>query len=465
MQQVLFYLPFTDGLFPPNGVPVYGFGAMLFFTFVLIAMVWGPRRCERIGLPRDRLQDLAIVLFLTGIAGARCLYMLQYHKQFSWDQPTRLIGEFFQIWNGGIVFYGSLAGGVLGYIVFYRIVLKKLGISNWQLADAIAPLIAVGLAIGRIGCYLNGCCWGQPVCQECQPAPLVHVAPIVGQFPLLPAHARDQVTRPARPDDRLPHIRGLQTSTGFSLQPRRALGQGDPRSVVAGVEPGSAAAEAGLQPGDKVVQVQGEANQILVEVVGSSEQVTSARQKMIAAGGAVLRTESLGKAVESTLIAFPTVEAYHSGVTPFLERGIQAPTMYVHDTLWELARDWPRGVNQLSLVVERNGQDVALVFTPRTVPFYPTQLYETISMLLLIGLLLSFQPFRRHDGQVMVLFLLGYAVHRFFNESIRIEPTYALGLTLSQWISLLMIALAIGLEWILRWTQPRRDISTAPLTV
>ena len=48
-------------------------------------------------------------------------------------------------------------------------------------------------------------------------------------------------------------------------------------------------------------------------------------------------------------------------------------------------------------------------------------------MVLLILLLLAYYPFRRHDGQLMVVLMLGYAVHRFINESLRIEPSYALG--------------------------------------
>ena len=62
-------------------------------------------------------------------------------------------------------------------------------------------------------------------------------------------------------------------------------------------------------------------------------------------------------------------------------------------------------------------------FTPRTVGLYPTQLYETVSMGLLILLLLAYYPYRRHDGQLMVVLMVGYAVHRFINESLRIEPT------------------------------------------
>ena len=228
MQQVLLNLPFTSGFFPPDGLPVYGFGAMLFLTFVLTAMLWGPLRAVKVGLPKDRLQDFAILLFITGIAGARVVYMIQYRNQF----PNDLIGlvkSFFQIWNGGIVVYGAVFGGLIGYLFFYRIVLRKFNVSGWKLADAVAPLIAFGMAVGRIGCYLNGCCWGQPVCEECQPVP---ISATLGEFPLMPAHARDQVILPARADDRMPQIRGLQTSTGFAIAPRLPLGIGDPRSLV-----------------------------------------------------------------------------------------------------------------------------------------------------------------------------------------------------------------------------------------
>ncbi len=106
-------------------------------------------------------------------------------------------------------------------------------------------------------------------------------------------------------------------------------------------------------------------------------------------------------------------------------RGTAAPgiDLYATDRLEDLARDWPRGKSQLTLAVERDGRIIDLEpFSPRTIGLYPTQLYETVSMVLLILLLLAFYPFRRHDGQLFVLLMIGYAVHRFINESLRIEP-------------------------------------------
>jgi prolipoprotein diacylglyceryltransferase len=118
----------------------------------------------------------------------------------------------------------------------------------------------------------------------------------------------------------------------------------------------------------------------------------------------------------------------------------------------------PRGQTRMALTVDRATGPVNLDFRPRTVTLFPTQLYETISMLLLIALLLAYQPFRRHEGQLFVLWLICYGIHRFLNEAIRIEPTYKIfgidvGLTASQWISVGIILGGIVLEMVLRKIQ------------
>jgi phosphatidylglycerol---prolipoprotein diacylglyceryl transferase len=387
MQQILFHVPFTQSWLPPDGIPLHGFGVMLFLCFVLTAMVWGPRRAVQVGLPKERLQDMAILVFVAGIGGARVVYMIQYADQF---KGKNLFFEFFKIWEGGIVFYGSVIGGVIAFLAFRHFVLKKLGVSVWKLGDAVAPLVAFGLALGRIGCYLNGCCWGQVAVPEVQPVPL---AAEMGQFPLLSGHGvREQVTTPPDTSKQLPQVWGVQTLTGFTY----AVSFEPPGGVLVDrIEPGSEASTK-LKPGDQILKVNGKA------VDWKAEDLDPAR--------------------------------------------------------------WPRTGKTLTLEIARAGEKKEIELTPRTVTVFPTQLYEVVSMALLTVLLLAYQPFRRHDGQLLVVLMVGYGLHRWLNEAIRIEPTYALGMTFSQWTSVVIIAGGVVLEVILRRTQPKLPRGPVPLS-
>lgn len=437
MQQILFTIPILKDRFPPDGIPVPGFGTMLFVAFLVVAL-WGSRRARRIGMPPERFQDFVLWIFVGGLIGARILYMIQYSHHFLDRSLLGWLGAFLKIWEGGIVFYGSVVGGVLAYGLFYWLVLRHLRISNWQLADVIAPLIAAGVAIGRLGCWLNGCCWGQVACAATASVPLG-----AAHFPLLPAHARSQLVAD----------QGLQTTTGFALtHVNHRLPLGDPRSLILAVEPGSAAEQAGLEAGDRIVRVNGQPNAILLEPLGTAEMIETAWQNWRALGIGQEERTSTGRRV----LRCETLEEYLQLRQRLTQRG-QETHIYVEDLFNELVRDWPRGHNRLRLSVERQGQTLDLApFVPHTVGLYPTQLYETVSMLLLLPVLLLYYPYRRHDGQLLVLLMFGYAVHRFINESLRVEPAYTFGLTLSQWGSLVVAATAVILEAYLWWTQPSR---------
>jgi prolipoprotein diacylglyceryltransferase len=441
MHQILFHIPVLKDRFPPDGYPVPMFGVMLFLAAV-VGTAWAAARGRRAGMPPQRTQDMVIAIFVAGLVGARVLYMVQYHHQFPDKSALGLFVEFFQIWKGGIIFYGSVAGGVVGYLLFYHLVIRRLQphVSGWQLADAAAPVLALGLAVGRVGCYLNGCCWGQVAVEEACPVPLG-----AAHFPLLPAHARDQLV------GALPGHRQLQTSAGFAAAPRGRGPGADPRTVVAAVEPGSAAGAAGLRPGDRVVGVNGRPNRVVVEVLGGDGR-PAAVAALEAEGG---RAEEGGpERVTRVFFDDPGEAAAGAAAARLAAPGV---TLVETDELSDLVRDWPRGRPDLALTVLRDGREVALpAFVPRTVGLYPTQLYETLSMVLLIPVLLAYYPFRRHDGQLMTLCMAAYAVHRFVNESLRVEPAVALGLTLSQWGSVAILAVAAGLEAYLWRTTPSR---------
>jgi len=133
---------------------VHWFGIMIALAF-LGGMWTAVRRAPRAGIPGDVIADLVVPwLLLGGVLGARLLYIATYWRESFAGQPWT---EVFMIQRGGLVYYGGLAGASLACIIFARI--KQ--VSLWKLADIFAPSIALGSMFGRVGCLMNGCCFGR----------------------------------------------------------------------------------------------------------------------------------------------------------------------------------------------------------------------------------------------------------------------------------------------------------------
>ena len=133
--------------------PVYWFGALIACGF--IAGLWtAGRRAQRYGLTPDQVGDAGPWLILGTVIGARGLYVATYWEESFAGQPW---WEIFMIRHGGIVFYGGLIGASLTIILYCQ----RRKIPLWKLADAFAPSIALGYVFGRLGCLMNGCCYGR----------------------------------------------------------------------------------------------------------------------------------------------------------------------------------------------------------------------------------------------------------------------------------------------------------------
>lgn len=140
----LFDIPLIDK-------PIRSYGFMIVVGFLLASWL-ASRECRRRGLP-DSIYDIGVVMLLSGLFGGRLFYYLEfYDEQFA----GKGILEFFKIWEGGLVFYGGGIGGALGAFLF--ILWKRLPVLD--MGDVIAPFIPVAMGFGRLGCFLNGCCWG-----------------------------------------------------------------------------------------------------------------------------------------------------------------------------------------------------------------------------------------------------------------------------------------------------------------
>jgi len=138
-----------------RGLPVRGFGVMM-----LLAVVSGvglaAYRAKQVNLNPDVIFSLAFWMFAFGIAGARLFYIVQYWSQFQRETLWDTVRAIADVTEGGLVVYGSVLGGVPAGLFYLRS--KKL--PPLAIADVIAPSMVVGLALGRVGCFLNGCCFG-----------------------------------------------------------------------------------------------------------------------------------------------------------------------------------------------------------------------------------------------------------------------------------------------------------------
>jgi phosphatidylglycerol:prolipoprotein diacylglycerol transferase len=134
----------------PLEIPAYG--VMLVVSF-LAAIIIAKREAKKFNISPLVIENLAFYLMLGVIIGGRIFYVI-----FHWSHYENDILGIFRIWEGGMMFFGGFIGGFLVSMLY----LNKEKISILKMGDIISPAIALGLFFTRIGCFLNGCCFGIP---------------------------------------------------------------------------------------------------------------------------------------------------------------------------------------------------------------------------------------------------------------------------------------------------------------
>jgi len=153
MHPRLLTLPVFD-LFGRSWGPftLHTYGVLLAVAF-LAGLFVASRQAKRSGLDANRLTDMAVWVLIAGLLGAK-LMLLAVDWRFYSRNPRELLSLF----QSGGVFYGGLIGG-LALAWWYA---RRHGLPGWATADALAPGVIIGQAIGRLGCFAAGCCYGKP---------------------------------------------------------------------------------------------------------------------------------------------------------------------------------------------------------------------------------------------------------------------------------------------------------------
>jgi phosphatidylglycerol:prolipoprotein diacylglycerol transferase len=449
---ILWVLPaLTDA----KGLPIRGYGVMVLLAVLsgLGLLLW---RARRAGVDPEMILTLAFWMILPGILGARVVYVVQKWPEQFWpiylDEKHGGLGPLvFAVVNmaaGGLVVYGAFLGGLVGLYLFWR----KYCIPLLPVADLFAPSLILGLALGRIGCLMNGCCFGGP----CD-------LPWKITFPWdSPVHAH-QVT--------------VENAPLFGL----SLKDGKDGPVIAEIEPGSPGEKGGLRAGQPVYEING----VPVESAKHAETVMLAADKL----NLIIRTAK-AEPMTWTIDDPPAADSQHKGGLTLFgldlgpgENGLPVITRVASQSAEAAAGLRPgqhvvsvngrlvRSMEALSSLMDRHRHElwadvktsniapaVELAISrplPRSLPVHPAQLYAAISAMLLCFVLLAFDRVARREGMVFALLITLYPIARFLEEMIRTDEKGLLGtnLHISQFISLGLLVFALGL-WVYIRKQP-----------
>ena len=146
-------------LFRIGRFEVHSYGVMLAISF-LIGIYWSMSRAKKRGIDPNRVMDLSLIIVFSAIVGSRLMYVVTHLDEFH----GRWLDTFNPFQSSGAIGLGGLTmlGGVVFALIAVVIFCVKKKIHLLKLCDILSPSFALGIFLTRIGCFLNGCCYGKP---------------------------------------------------------------------------------------------------------------------------------------------------------------------------------------------------------------------------------------------------------------------------------------------------------------
>lgn len=377
-----------------QGFPVRGYGVFLMVAIVssVALVIW--RGKSKWNLSPDTIISVAGVAVISGILGARLFFVVEYWDSVVADSCWGTFCNVFNMTTGGLVVYGSIIGGILGILVF--LLIRKLPVLGTL--DLFAPGLMLGIAIGRLGCLMNGCCFGA-VC-DC-------TAGIT--FPVgSPAHVHQLETGEAALAGFV--LKAAESehdgSTIFSLKraPRSLWTDKPGPAIIASVTDGSPAAQAGMKAGMIVRQVGYAGN------LDGVDDTTQRQLQLIDIRG----NGDLFHFLYSAMMNAPKQKILF--VCSASNEGREQVERFVFVPDYATAR-----------------------------PVWPSQIISSLAAFLLCLVLLAIDRVCKRDGFLFASMLLLYAVCRFLLELVRTDEASfcGTGLSVSQCISVAVAVVAL----------------------
>ena len=391
MMPTLFHVPIL-------GYPIRGYGFMLMLGF-LSAIYIAARRARKSKADPDVILNVGFIALIGGVVGSRLFYVIHYWKSSFAHHPNPILAAL-DIRSGGLEFYGGFI--LVTFLTVAYLVRTKLSLRLYT--DIMAPSLMWGLAFGRVGCFLNGCCWGA-VCATPTGDPAL---PWAVRFPYGSAAYVNQwfkreVTTPAE----LLYI----TPIGEAHPLNREHVNMSPEEIYAPREALEAAQEK---------YEQAKADNADEQTLQRLEQAVEKRKKD-------------WQRQRGRLADLDAVTGIFSGRT-------HLPREYT-----------PSEIRDLTTRVEN-----------RSMPVHPSQLYSVINALLLSLVLSAMLARRKRHGIVLPWLFILYSMSRATLEMVRVDnPLDTAGLTISQAISVCTILLAV--VWLITlYRMPLRSKYAVP---
>ncbi|HUN80541.1 MAG TPA: prolipoprotein diacylglyceryl transferase family protein [Phycisphaerae bacterium] len=366
MHPTVFKIPYL----PEWLADIKSYGVMMMIAF--LTGIWmACRRAMRSQANPDIVLNLGFISLIAGVAGARIMFVWHYWDTRFANQPHPWAAVF-DIRAGGLEFWGGPLLTIPAIYIYLRFFAKAS--ARWYM-DMLAPSLAWGLAITRIGCFLNGCCWGSVCVDQHDPARMHAEVPWAVRFPYgSPAMLQ-------------------QYHFGQLTLPRELLYQG----------PTTAAEPIAREFLDAAIADDGKTLHQLRENMDAAARRAQATTQSDA--------EDLQRNKDALAEARKAYFTHQISPVGLVE---------------QQASRYGLTVRQLAALADHY----------RSKPVHPTQLYEMISGMLISWLLSIMFYYRRRHGILLPWFLILYSISRYLLEAIRQDnPLDVGGVTISQAIS------------------------------